>query len=62
MPFCSFKGCPDGLLAELLEEVNEAWAFSALTLAHSVVRVVVAQQVYCGFSIVHELPYRRAAR
>ena len=55
-------GGPDGRSAEVLEKVNEVWALSALTLAHSVVRVVVAEQVYRAFSIVHGLPYHRGAR
>ena len=55
-------GGPDGLSADVLEKVNEVWALSALTLAHSVVRVVVAEQVYRAFSIVHGLPYHRGAR
>ena len=55
-------GGPDGLSADVLEKVNEVWALSALTLAHSVVRVVVAEQVYRAFSIVHGLPYHRSTR
>ena len=55
-------GGPDGLSADVLNKVDEVWALSALTLAHSVVRVVVAEQVYRAFSIVHGLPYHRGAR
>jgi len=55
-------GGPDGLSADVLEKANEVWALSALTLAHSVVRVVVAEQVYRAFSIVYGLPYHRGAR
>jgi 23S rRNA (pseudouridine1915-N3)-methyltransferase len=55
-------GGPDGLSVDVLEKVNEVWALSTLTLAHSVVRVVVAEQVYRAFSIVHGLPYHRGAR
>ena len=55
-------GGPDGLSTDVLENVNEVWALSELTLAHSVVRVVVAEQVYRAFSIVHGLPYHRGAR
>ena len=55
-------GGPDGLSADVLEKVNEVWALSALTLAHSVVRVVVAEQVYRAFSIVQGLPYHRGAQ
>ena len=55
-------GGPDGLSSDVLEKANEVWALSALTLAHSVVRVVVAEQVYRAFSIVRGLPYHRGAR
>ena len=55
-------GGADGLSADVLEKVNEVWALSALTLAHSVVRVVVAEQIYRAFSIVQGRPYHRGAR
>ena len=55
-------GGPDGLSADVLKKVHEVWSLSALTLAHSVVRVVVAEQVYRAFSIVHGLPYHRGTR
>ena len=55
-------GGPDGLSADVLEKANEVWALSALTFAHSVVRVVVAEQIYRAFSIVQGLPYHRGAR
>ena len=55
-------GGPDGLSTDVLEQANEVWSLSALTFAHSVVRVVVAEQVYRAFSIVHRLPYHRSAR
>ena len=55
-------GGPDGLSADVLEKANEVWALSTLTFAHSVVRVVVAEQVYRAFSIVHGLPYHRGSQ
>ena len=55
-------GGPDGLSVDVLEKANEVWALSTLTLAHSVVRVVVAEQVYRAFSIVHGLPYHRGVQ
>ena len=55
-------GGPDGLSAVVLEKANEVWALSTLTFAHSVVRVVVAEQIYRAFSIVQGLPYHRGAR
>ena len=55
-------GGPDGLSADVLEQADEVWALSTLTFAHSLVRVVVAEQVYRAFSIVHGLPYHRSAR
>ena len=53
-------GGPDGLSNDVLEKANEVWSLSALTLAHSVVRVVVAEQINSAFSIIHRLNYHRS--
>jgi len=55
-------GGPDGLPPDVLEKAHEVWSLSALTFAHSVVRVVIAEQVYRAFSIVQGLPYHRGSR
>lgn len=52
-------GGPEGLAPECLARAHENWALSKLTLAHPVVRVVLAEQVYRAWSIIRYLPYHR---
>lgn len=52
-------GGPEGLAPSCLERANERWALSKLTLAHPVVRVVLAEQLYRAWSIIQKLPYHR---
>ena len=55
-------GGADGLSTQLLEQTDECWSLSRFTLAHSLVRVVVAEQLYRAHSIVMGLPYHRSRR
>ncbi|MBO66956.1 MAG: 23S rRNA (pseudouridine(1915)-N(3))-methyltransferase RlmH [Acidiferrobacteraceae bacterium] len=55
-------GGPDGLSANALNRVDAIWSLSTLTLAHAVVRLVAAEQLYRVFSIIKGLPYHRGAR
>ena len=55
-------GGADGLSAQVLEQTDECWSLSRFTLAHSLVRVVVAEQLYRAHSIVMGLPYHRNRR
>ena len=52
-------GGPEGLAPACLERAHERWALSELTLAHPVVRVVLAEQLYRAWSIIKNLPYHR---
>ncbi len=52
-------GGPDGLSAHALAQVTEHWSLSRLTLAHPLVRIVVAEQLYRAWSIVAGHPYHR---
>lgn len=52
-------GGPDGLAPECLRRAGERWSLSALTLAHPVARVLLAEQLYRAWSIVGNLPYHR---
>lgn len=52
-------GGPEGLSPECLAAAEERWSLSALTLAHPVVRVVVAEQLYRAWSIISHKPYHR---
>jgi len=52
-------GGPEGLASECLKRADDRWSLSALTLAHPVVRVVLAEQLYRAWSILNNLPYHR---
>jgi 23S rRNA (pseudouridine1915-N3)-methyltransferase len=52
-------GGPEGLAPECLKQADESWALSRLTMAHPVVRVVLAEQLYRAWSIIKNLPYHR---
>ena len=52
-------GGPEGLAPACLKRADEAWSLSLLTLAHPLVRVVLAEQLYRAWSIVNNLPYHR---
>lgn len=52
-------GGPEGLSVTCLQRAHEKWSLSALTLAHPVVRVVWAEQLYRAYSIQQQLPYHR---
>jgi 23S rRNA (pseudouridine1915-N3)-methyltransferase len=52
-------GGPEGLAPACLARSDERWSLSRLTLAHPLVRVVLAEQLYRAWSIIHKLPYHR---
>ncbi len=52
-------GGPDGLSLDCLRSARERWSLSALTIAHPVVRVLLAEQLYRAWSIVARRPYHR---
>jgi 23S rRNA (pseudouridine1915-N3)-methyltransferase len=52
-------GGPEGLSAGCLEQARQRWSLSPLTLAHPVVRVVLAEQLYRAWSILENRPYHR---
>lgn len=52
-------GGPEGLAPECLAAAHERWSLSRLTLAHPLVRVVLAEQLYRAWSILQGLPYHR---
>ncbi len=52
-------GGPEGLAPDCVERADERWALSRLTLAHPLVRVVLAEQLYRAWSIIQNLPYHR---
>ena len=52
-------GGPKGLSEPCLERADECWSLSKMTLAHPLVRVVLAEQLYRAWSILANLPYHR---
>lgn len=53
-------GGPDGLDAACRDRAEHLWALSRLTLPHPLVRIVVAEQLYRAWSLLHHHPYHRA--
>ena len=52
-------GGPEGIAKNMLEKIPEKWSLSALTFPHPLVRVIVAEQLYRAWSILHRHPYHR---
>jgi 23S rRNA (pseudouridine1915-N3)-methyltransferase len=52
-------GGPDGLDSALLAQATVKWSLSKLVFAHPLVRVILAEQLYRGFSILSNHPYHR---
>jgi len=53
-------GGPDGLSEDCLQRANQYWSLSPLTLPHSLVRIVMAEQLYRAWTILQHHPYHRA--
>ncbi len=56
---CLLVGGPEGLHASCLSRADQRWSLSPLTLPHPLVRVVVAEQLYRSWSILHHHPYHK---
>lgn len=52
-------GGPEGIDPNYLSGVQRKWSLSAMTFAHPVVRVMLAEQLYRAWSINANLPYHR---
>lgn len=52
-------GGPEGLAPACRARADETWSLSLLTLAHPLVRVVLAEQLYRAWSVINNLPYHR---
>ncbi|MCK5718483.1 MAG: 23S rRNA (pseudouridine(1915)-N(3))-methyltransferase RlmH [Thiomargarita sp.] len=52
-------GGPEGLSTHCLEQAQQHWSLSKLTLPHQLVRIVVAEQLYRAWSLLNNHPYHR---
>ena len=52
-------GGPSGVSAELAKRANKRWSLSRLTLTHEMARVLLLEQLYRAFTIIHGLPYQK---
>jgi len=52
-------GGPDGLAASLKERADSVMRLSAMTLPHSLARVLLAEQIYRAMTILQGHPYHR---
>jgi 23S rRNA (pseudouridine1915-N3)-methyltransferase len=52
-------GGPNGVSAELSARAVKRWSLSRLTLTHEMSRVVLLEQLYRAYTIIHGLPYQK---
>jgi 23S rRNA (pseudouridine1915-N3)-methyltransferase len=52
-------GGPNGFGPELIARADRRWSLSRLTLTHEMARVLLFEQLYRAFTIVHGLPYQK---
>ncbi len=52
-------GGPEGLAPECIALSEQKWSLSPLTLPHPLVRIVVAESLYRGWSLNNNHPYHR---
>ncbi|HEB82295.1 MAG TPA: 23S rRNA (pseudouridine(1915)-N(3))-methyltransferase RlmH [Gammaproteobacteria bacterium] len=53
-------GGPDGVSEELLKQARLKISLSAMTFPHTLVRVILLEQIYRAWSILNNHPYHRA--
>lgn len=52
-------GGPEGLSRQVVQKSDMVWSLSALTFAHPLVRVILAEQLYRAWTILDHHPYHR---
>jgi len=52
-------GGADGLSKDILKKCSKVISLSNLTFPHQLVKVLIIEQIYRGFSIINNLPYHR---
>lgn len=53
-------GGPDGLSPSCLDRADQRWSLSALTFPHSLVRIILAEQLYRAWTLTTGHPYHRS--
>ena len=52
-------GGPSGVATELSSRMDKRWSLSRLTLTHEMSRVVLLEQLYRAYAIIHGSPYQK---
>ena len=52
-------GGPNGVSEELASQADKRWSLSRLTLTHELARVLLMEQLYRAYTIIHGLPYQK---
>ena len=52
-------GGPNGLADEFKSRADNRWSLSRLTLTHEMARVLLFEQLYRAYTIIHGLPYQK---
>ena len=52
-------GGPQGVSKDLLAVANKRWSLSRLTLTHEMARVLLLEQLYRAYTIIHGLSYQK---
>ena len=52
-------GGPNGLASDFKAHADKRWSLSRLTLTHEMARVLLFEQLYRAYTIIHGLPYQK---
>ena len=52
-------GGPNGVTDDFKARVDRRWSLSRLTLTHEMARVLLFEQLYRAYTIIHGLPYQK---
>jgi len=52
-------GGPEGLAEAVRAKSDQSWSLSNLTLPHPLVRIMVVEQIYRAYTILHNHPYHK---
>jgi 23S rRNA (pseudouridine1915-N3)-methyltransferase len=52
-------GGPNGFTGDFKSKADKRWSLSKLTLTHEMARVLLFEQLYRAYTIIHGLPYQK---